>query len=892
VVVRVNPVLILDALASAPAGATPVASAHVDIRRVDGSVVATTSTDAQGHFRVPGLPPGFLTVEVRLDAQAEEPDARIGFTSIAGATLELGAVHAVARDEAAAVALQGAPAEALVLGTMQPLPGGTVIQPRGRSPKDPALARTLSAPAYFFMIDPEPSTGLSHDLVYVFVDAGSGAVERIEGVPERPRINGEAIWSSDLDYFVHPGFDPLTIDVGIDPDAVPAVIEAMPSDEVVQLPSGPAPGGATATSAIQGVSPLPYGGADGIFVILIRAAHGSAARADWLEMFRYFKGQGIPMGNILSVIPERHLGPMDALSEYDLYLSLHNGRIQERLNIGLASTLIVYITGHQNRQEDPVTKEMAPQGDVTWELKDGRQLDVTPSRLRLKTTPACKLRVIVDICFAELFGIKLVEDIETLPEDERPDLLVLCASEKDDTATQIPGWLSFFSAGLLERGGPFTQRIRDHARVSGGDLSNVLDPTGTAISEDLDPFGQDAVAIIRPNLPYRCVGAHEPGESVSFLLEHPEHLGRGAGASQSGQRASTSGAGAFGISGPFFLVGGIRQGSLPVPPGVPPPPPQPPQPLASVVLFNQKGEQVAPSLVLGIDADARVSATVLSALHDPGSSQLRQAGAARTDILVSYGSIALTVTGWNADLNDFGLSQVSPQVTNVTDVWPYGSDPESGGATIAWFGGNTVFCLEYDPSIQYFKTTDSITVSGASGGPVSAFRWQAGGQTLFVTDGQPGELWSHGGTGTLAQATGATKVGDLGNGPRQIRFQGEIGVVSNFDSDTLTIVRRQSNGTVTILGTVAVGDGPISVDLRPNSAGNIEVLSTGFNNHTYTLTTISPATGAVVGTPVTRTVPEGGLNPVHAIFVNEQGTRISISCNGSGEVLIFDLPTS
>jgi hypothetical protein len=351
--------------------------------------------------------------------------------------------------------------------------------------------------------------------------------------------------------------------------------------------------------------------------------------------------------------------------------------------------------------------------------------------------------------------------------------------------------------------------------------------------------------------------------------------------------ASAATPGAFGIVGTFFLAGCTRIGSLPAPPGFPP---GPPQPLMTVVLFNQLGEELS-SLVVGNGSGARVNAAVLSHVETGGSSQLQQAAPARTDVLVSYGSIALTITGWNTETNDFGMSQISPQVTNVTDVSPYDGDPESGGAVISWFAGSRLFFLEYDPSIQLFTTAPGAEITsaqfaGASGGPVSAFRWQAGGQTLFVTDGQPGELWSHpGGTAN------ATKIGNLGNGPRQIRFLGEIGVVSNFDSGTLTIVRRQGDGTVTILGTVDVGDGPIGVDMRLNSAGNIEVLSAGFNDHTYSLTVLSP-TGTVIATPTTRPVPESGLNPVHAIFVNAQGTRISISCNGSDEVLIFDLPTN
>jgi hypothetical protein len=309
--------------------------------------------------------------------------------------------------------------------------------------------------------------------------------------------------------------------------------------------------------------------------------------------------------------------------------------------------------------------------------------------------------------------------------------------------------------------------------------------------------------------------------------------------------------------------------------------PLPTQESNVLVFFDALGEEKKVFAFGGVQGSS-VSAAVLSAID--GS-----APGGRTDIVASYGSIALTITGWNPEIDDFGLSEVSPQVTSVTDVSPYSSDPESGGAVIVWFGGSTLLFLQYDPALQIFTTPPGASIdpsqfAGASGGPVSAYRWQAGGQTLFVTDGQPGELWSHpGGTAN------ATKIGNLGNGPRQIRFLGEIGVVSNFDSGTLTIVRRQSNGTVTILGTVTVGSGPIALDLRLNSAGNIEVLSTGFNDHTYTVTVLSP-TGTVIGTPTTRTVPEGGLNPVHAIFVNEDGTRISITCNGSDEVLIFDLP--
>jgi hypothetical protein len=336
-----------------------------------------------------------------------------------------------------------------------------------------------------------------------------------------------------------------------------------------------------------------------------------------------------------------------------------------------------------------------------------------------------------------------------------------------------------------------------------------------------------------------------------------------------------------------ILVGGKVLHTFEPPPGVPPPPPPGPQPelvQAILALDPVTGDELA-RLPLGDFGDAGLSCQLLS--HDGASG--------RIDQFFIYGQVNFASTVWNPDINDFGAVSVSVQVKNVTDFSRYNNDQFGGGGVAAWFEGHTLFFFEHDPALGLFAqvgTLDSSQYAGASGGCVSGFRWEAGGQTVFVTDGQPGELWSHPGTGTLAQAaTDATKIGNLGNGPRQIRFAGEIGVVSNFDSGTLTIVRRQGNGTVTILGTVTVGSGPIAVDLRLNAAGNIEVLSTGFNDHTYTLTTLSP-TGAVIGTPVTRTVPSGGKNPVSAIFVTADGTRISITCNGSDKVLIFDLPTS
>lgn len=333
-------------------------------------------------------------------------------------------------------------------------------------------------------------------------------------------------------------------------------------------------------------------------------------------------------------------------------------------------------------------------------------------------------------------------------------------------------------------------------------------------------------------------------------------------------------------SSPAILVGAQVLHTFELPPGVPPPPPPgpPPEMVAAILAFDLEGNEIA-RLPLGSATGEGLSCQLLS--HDDAGG--------RVDHFFIYGQVNFANTVWNPDISDFGLVAFSPQVKNVTDFSRYNGDQFGGGGVASWFQGQALLFFEYDPALGLFVqagTIGSSQFSGASGGPTSAFRWQAGGQTVFVTDGQPGELWSHpGGTANAA------KIGNLGNGPRQIRFVGEIGVASNFDAGTLTIVRRQGDGTVTILGSVAVGDGPIALDMRLDSAGNVEVLSTGFHDHTYTLTKLSPL-GAVIGTPKTRSVPENGLNPVQAIFVNDSGTRVCITCNGSGEMKIFDLPAN
>lgn len=341
------------------------------------------------------------------------------------------------------------------------------------------------------------------------------------------------------------------------------------------------------------------------------------------------------------------------------------------------------------------------------------------------------------------------------------------------------------------------------------------------------------------------------------------------------------------------VVGAIVAGRIPFLPVPFPALPQlaqagPPGQLVHAALaLDTNGEELVAPLQLGDFGEAGVSAEVLS--------HVDEATQERVDALVIYGQVQLAISHWNPDIDDYGIVEVFPNLGNVTRVTRYGGATTGDGACVASHASNQILFLEFMPALDLFGFTgESIPATafaGASGNAISAFRQEAGGTTVIVTDGLPGELWKHVPAGTLTQsAAPATKVGNVGNSPRDIAFAGEIGVVSNFDSGTLTIVRWDATtDAVTILGTVSVGAGPIGLALRLDADGNIECLCTGFHDHTYTITLLSPD-GAVLLGPVTQPVPDGGLNPVHAIFMDEEGTRIAISCNGSDKVVFFDRP--
>lgn len=268
----------------------------------------------------------------------------------------------------------------------------------------------------------------------------------------------------------------------------------------------------------------------------------------------------------------------------------------------------------------------------------------------------------------------------------------------------------------------------------------------------------------------------------------------------------------------------------------------------------------------------------------------------RGDALLSFYNDGYGITHYDPVAGIFGATQIDPQSGSVSDVNRYEED--AGYAVLVQSGGNRVRFVEPNtdavPGQTFFqvvggKQIGSSLFAAATGFVITAARRNATSPVYFVTVGAnpaaAGSLWRKNDPADFS--TPATLVGGVGAFPRRLRFAGPVGAVSNSQSDTLTILARDASDNVTIKGTVDVGDQPIGIDLLVLPNGNIGALSTGFSDHTYTVTILEPD-GDVVSSD-TSPVPGGGLNPAHAVWANAEGTRIAVSCYGSDEVRIFSI---
>jgi hypothetical protein len=495
-----------------PEGHTPVAGAEVKVRDIFGDVVGQAITGADGSFLVQGVPPGYLDVEVRVDPSSADPDVRAAVTGIRDTNIAVNRTFPISRSEAITAALAGVPPEARVNGSLQPLPPGVTVQPTDGDPltgAPPPPPRESTAPEWFFLVDLQPPARFAHPVEYVFVNAETGAVERIQGVFRPPRVNGREIWGAGHTFIRFDGLHPDEIDL----DDLPAGFAGEPTEEVVQLP--PEEETEPLVAAAPFLSELTNHNVDpaSIFAIVFQGSPEASMGADGDRMVKLLVDAGVPRSPNIRVVRAHEdagtdFGINDAFSwaRRDL-----NRLMQERLDQDLHSTLVIHISSHGG-------------GPYFYRYLDEKKSTgdrVGPGALLLGTTPACRLRVILDFCYSGNFAGLLATNLNAQPPEERPDYVIYAASKEDEVAWSIRAG----PFGFIRGGGRFTSNLLEYAQVTSGDILGLLRPDGDGIREELDAilgwptFSKNLVqhpsAIVRGNVPVRCQEAADAPACVT-----------------------------------------------------------------------------------------------------------------------------------------------------------------------------------------------------------------------------------------------------------------------------------------------------------------------------------------------------------------------------------------
>jgi hypothetical protein len=262
----------------------------------------------------------------------------------------------------------------------------------------------------------------------------------------------------------------------------------------------------------------------------------------------------------------------------------------------------------------------------------------------------------------------------------------------------------------------------------------------------------------------------------------------------------------------------------------------------------------------------------------------RAAGDLPLQGVIQAGLSGPAISLFDVDAGQFGFTQIFPGNPACLDAVPNGNDPLSGEMVLAC--GARLQTLEPDATAKFFTSGPNYTGFTQTTGPAfSAFRRRAGGPVVAVTQGTPGRVMKHPATGTAGETP--QDIGAAGNSPRRIRCAPNgVCAVSNFASDNLTILTWDAQDNVVIVGPVAVGDGPVGIDIRPRTDGNVEVVSTGLNDNSYSITVLR-ANGSTVSNRKAA-VPTGCTKPGHAVWGS--GAQIIVTCNGSNAIAVIPNP--
>lgn len=184
---------------------------------------------------------------------------------------------------------------------------------------------------------------------------------------------------------------------------------------------------------------------------------------------------------------------------------------------------------------------------------------------------------------------------------------------------------------------------------------------------------------------------------------------------------------------------------------------------------------------------------------------------------------------------------------------------------------------------QIWNPGDDPDIKGSL---ISAWAPDYAGKTLIAITDQGDLWWVQQWNPVTALVTKSQVATGIGTDLRRVRcLEGHCGI-TDYGSKTLTLVDwSATDAAPTVKGTVQVGDGAVGLDIRKDGA-NWLYLTTGYNDNTYTITTV--ASDYSVVSSVTTPMDAGCKKPGYATFYTDPAVRyLAVSCEGSGNAYIL-----
>jgi len=257
--------------------------------------------------------------------------------------------------------------------------------------------------------------------------------------------------------------------------------------------------------------------------------------------------------------------------------------------------------------------------------------------------------------------------------------------------------------------------------------------------------------------------------------------------------------------------------------------------------------------------------------------------------LFSFGDLGGWRTNWfedlqNPDNSGYGI-QLGISFKRVHDAVSYGGLDQVHG--YCFTNGSAVLSIEYYAPAGMFAGEETLTLVGqsfenANGGPTTAFVNPVTNGILVVMDGTPSQVWFH---DRVDQYETGSMVTTVGSDPRRMRGVGSVIGVTNFGSNTVSILTWDGGSAVANHGQVAVGTGPFGLDAIPLANGNVGFVCTSETDNTYNY--IEATTSGSVVSNISAALPEFCSGAKHAVFLPGPKVYIVLACQ-DGEISFIE----